>query len=837
MDPQRYSFDAQRVLLQGIRAATSLGHSHLVVEHLLLFLSEAQRAPLTEGEHAKLLRFVKRRLKVLPKHYSNAKPKLGKRLEPILNDLEGRDDGLAIEARELWDRLLDSPDVRVVIGNQVDEEGAANDASAEITELEDGALQRYTVDLTQLAHEGLLDPVFGRNEELRRLMETLGRKRKNNPLLIGEPGVGKTAIVEALASAIVAGEVPESMRDKRLLSLDLAALLAGSKYRGEFEERLKELVGELRDHDGEILLFVDELHTLVGAGGAEGRADAANLLKPALARGELHVIAATTLDEFKARIETDSALERRFQPIVIEEPDAATALAMLRGLKDRYERHHHVRISDDALESAVRLSIRYLADRRLPDKAIDLVDEAASRLRLELESMPREMADLQARIRQQEMEHRQLGRSTRHVAKKEAVERSLSILRAEFAEFERIWIDYREANETLASLLEEKAELQHLAENAGELGKSDFAAATQNEKLPELEQRIHAARQTLGRLQNDHTFLKREICTHEIAQILSEWAGMPVGTILESGKERIADLEQDLSSRVFGQQTAIDVMVRMMRRAQVGLGDPRRPSGVVLFLGPSGVGKTELAKCVAEHLYGSDRLLRFDMSEFQQEHAAARLVGAPPGYVGHGEGGELTEAVRRRPNSLVLLDEIDKAHPRVLDLLLQVFDEGRLTDGDGLHVDCRNCFFVMTSNLLTGSESRVEGAGDDAVLRKRLMAELRSEFVNRIQEVVPFEPLGARELEKVLTVLTVGLNEQLAERGLRAVLSSDLRERLVRTASGAMGARAIQRLFDRHVRDVVVDHLFENDSATGALMLDWTEGKTRIRPVRGDRAA
>ncbi|MEO0649573.1 MAG: ATP-dependent Clp protease ATP-binding subunit [Planctomycetota bacterium] len=842
MDPKRYAFDAQRILLQGIQVATSMGHRHLEVEHLVVFLAKVERAPLTEDEHDRVARFAKGRLRVLPKRYSNAKPTMGPRLEPILRQLEVAAAGKPIETRVVWEALLEEPEV-LRARSPLGEAGLLDSgdelpgsAEAESAEQSDGVLAQYTLDVTRLAHEDKLDPVFGRSTELRRVMETLGRKRKNNPLLLGEPGVGKTAIVEALARAIVAGDVPESLRDKRLLSLDLAAMLSGSKFRGEFEERLKQLVEALAEHDGEVLLFIDEIHTIVGAGGTEGGADAANLLKPALARGELKVIAATTLDEFKAKIETDPALERRFQPIVVDEPDADTALAMLRGLKPRYERHHRVRISDEALEAAVRLSIRYLADRRLPDKAIDLIDEAASRLRLEQESMPRVMAELRARLEQQEMELAQLGSTRRQDHKKRTLEESIEELRIEFAGFEHIWNDYCAANDRLAELLEEEAELRYLAAKAEQHGSEGFAEETRASKLPAVQARIHEARQVLHRHQSAHEYLKRGIDEGEVAHVLSEWAGMPVGTVLDAGKDRIAGLEADLRARVFGQEEAIGVMVRLMRRAQVGLGDPRRPSGVALFLGPSGVGKTELAKCAAQHLYGSDRLLRFDMSEFAQEHSVARLVGAPPGYVGHGEGGELTEAIRRRPNSLVLLDEIEKAHPKAWDLLLQVFDEGRLTDGDGRHVDCRSCFFVMTSNLLTGAEGALEGPTDEGALRRALTAHMRPEFVNRIQEVVRFHPLGAPELSQVLYLLAVGLNDQLRERNLEVKLAKPLREHLVQVALEGMGARSIQRHFDRSVRDVVVDYLFEHDTATGTLTVDLDEGQAVLQ-IDGTRGA
>jgi ATP-dependent Clp protease ATP-binding subunit ClpB len=703
-------------------------------------------------------------------------------------------------------------------------------------------LEDHTIDLTQLAHEGKLDPVIGRSAELRRAMETLGRKRKNNPLLLGEPGVGKTAIVEALALAIAAGEVPESLKDKRVLSLDLASLLAGSNYRGEFEERLKKLVAALRDLEGNVLLFIDELNTIVGAGGAEGGADASNLIKPALARGELHVIAATTLAEFKKYIEKDTALERRFQPIVVEEPDHGTCLAMLRGLKQHYERHHGVRISDDALEAAVRLSVRYLNDRRLPDKAIDLMDEAASRLKLEMQSMPRVMNELQAQVEQYEMELLHLGMSNRQSRKKDTIEQALAERRKELEVFENVLHDYQRATADLKSLLEEEAELRHLAIKAEQHDSAEFARQAKETKLPEVGRRIHAARQVLHQFQTEYDFLKREIGVPEIAQVLSEWAGMPVGTVLEDGMDKLKGLRETLASRVFGQDPAVDVMVRLVRRAKVGLGDPHRPAGVALFLGPSGVGKTELAKQVAEQLFGGvDRLVRFDMSEFNQPHQVARLVGSPPGYVGHGEGGELTEAIRRKPNSVVLLDEIEKAHPKAWDLLLQVFDEGRLTDSNGRNVDCRSCMFVMTSNLLSGTsgiDSRTDTGATEAQLRAQLTEFLRPEFVNRIQNIVPFRALERADLDRVLQLLLSSLNDQLKERDLHVTLSDPLHVHLIDAGlREAMGARSLQRLFDRMVRDVLVDYLFANDGGPGALVLNLARGEVAVRRLGAGRAA
>ena len=825
-----------------------MGHEFLEIEHVAVFVLKDGEASLSESDGEDLGRALRNELRRASKRYSNRRPRMGDRLRSVVDRLEQAVEGRQIETRELWDAICeDSSFAELMKPRQprrnADDlpdglEGAGSEkAGAESSSgrKKYAVLEEHTIDLTQLAHDNQLDPVFGRSTELRRAIETLGRKRKNNPLILGEPGVGKTAIVEALALAIASGDVPGSLKDKRILMLDLASLLAGAKFRGQFEERLKSLVDALRDLQGEVLLFIDEVHMLIGAGSSEGSADASNLIKPALARGELHVIAATTLSDYKKYIEKDPAFERRFQPILVAEPTREASLAMLRGLKPKYERHHGVRISDDALETAVRLSVRYINDRRLPDKAIDLMDEAASRLKLEMESSPRVMDELRAAVDQYEMELLNLGHSARPETKGD-IELALAGARGEYEAIERIWSDYRRANSDLKSLLEEQAELEYLAIKAEQHGSKEFAWETKETKLPALQRRIHEQRQTLHRFQTEHDYLTREVGVREIAQVLSEWVGMPVGSLMEDGKQKLRGLRGALSSKVFGQDAAVDLMVRLIRRARLELGDPHRPAGVVLFLGPSGVGKTELAKCVAEELYGgTDRLLRFDMSEFNQPHQVARLVGSPPGYVGHGEGGEMTEAIRRKPNSVVLLDEIEKAHPKVWDLLLQVFDEGRLTDSDGRYVDCRSCLFVMTSNLPTTSDAPADLRGrhgadrdsEEAEIRAALTKVLRPEFVNRIQGVARFKDLGAGELGEVLEHMLSDLNSQLEERGLVVVLASELRSYLVDAGlREGLGARSIQRLFDRRVRDVIAEHLFEEamESGTYVLGLDGDEG-------------
>jgi len=844
MNTARYDYDAQHAIFQALHLATSMGHECVELTHVAVLLAKSQKAPLTDEAHAALEKALRQQLRTLPKSFEGHKPRMGRGLEAVLARVE-RESQDTIGPQAVWRAVLEAEEVAAVTGDGAPNGGGerprASDGEGESTH---AVLEAHTIDLTQLAFDGAIDPVIGRSTELRRMMETLGRKRKNNPILLGEAGVGKTAVVEALALAIAKGEVPASLEDRRLLSLDLASLLAGSKFRGEFEERLKKLVEALKELDGKALLFIDEVHTIVGAGGAEGSGDAANLIKPALARGEMHVIAATTLDEFKKHIEKDPALERRFQPIIVEEPDQETCIAMLRGIKTRFELFHGVRIDDDALEAAVHLSVRYLNDRRLPDKAIDLVDEAASRLKLDQQSMPRVMSDALAHAEQLQMELAQLGHAHRAGSKREALERAHAEARATYEAYATILTDYRAALAHLEALVAEEAELNYLATRAEEHEGADFARRAKGTKLPELATRIHEARQTLRRFQTEHEFLKRGVGVHEIAQVLSDWTNMPVGTVLEEGMEHLQDLHETLTARVFGQDRAVGVMVRLIRRAKVGLGHPHRPAGVALFLGPSGVGKTELAKCVAEELFGNaDRMIRFDMSEFNQPHQVARLIGPPPGYVGYGDGGELTEAIRRKPNSVVLLDEIEKAHPKAWDILLQVFDEGRLTDSDGRHIDCRSCMFVMTSNLLADTDAfevRESESPEDAEARLRagLTQHLRPEFVNRIQDVVPFRDLGAEDLDKVLQLLESGLNDQLSEKGLSVVLHESIRGALIEAGlHEAMGARSLQRMFDRKVRDVLVDHLFAHGDRSGTLVVGLKNGQVAVKRVGGRAAA
>ena len=708
--------------------------------------------------------------------------------------------------------------------------GNRTDTTRKVPEALAKGLRQFTIDLSAMAERGELDPVIGRDPEVRRVLEILGRKKKNNPLLIGDPGVGKSAIAEAIALRIRDGAVPESMRDKRVLSLDLGAMLAGAKYRGEFEERMKTLLGALEALQGKIILFIDEIHMLIGAGNHEGGADAANLLKPALARGELQCLGATTLDEYRRHIERDPALERRFQTLTVDEPDQATTLSILRGIKSRYEIHHGVQIDDDALRAAVELSVRYISGRRLPDKAIDLLDEAASRLRLEIESVPAVLDDLRSKISQLEIERKAVGHGPTP-AQRTAMARldaSLEKVRGEQEQLEGIWRRHQELLAELKRAEQSRHETQGLYEDAKTQSDFDFAARLQYGEMPRLKRETDKIRADLAALQAKHAFLRQVVGPREIAEVVGRATGIPIGRLLERDVRKLADLESRLKSRVFGQDHAVRQLAKAVRRARVGIADPRRPSGVFLFLGPTGVGKTETAKALAMELFADEsRLIRIDMSEFMEPHTTARLVGAPPGYVGYGEGGELTDAIRHQPYSVVLLDELEKAHPRVLDLLLQVFEDGRLTDGRGRTVDFRHTFIIMTSNfdLSPLGEDR-ERPGDER-LRLFLASRLRPEFVNRIDEILVYGALGRRQLEHLAARFISELNGRLADRPFRVGLGPRLLTRLMnlggaRVGGGAFGGRALRRAFETLVVDAISERLLSShgDLVTGAWTLD-----------------
>jgi ATP-dependent Clp protease ATP-binding subunit ClpB len=670
------------------------------------------------------------------------------------------------------------------------------------------ALERFGVDLTERARAGELDPVIGRDAEIRRVMQVLSRRTKNNPVLIGEPGVGKTAIAEGLAQRIVAGDVPESLRDKRLIELDVAAMLAGAKYRGEFEERLKSALKEITEAKGRYIIFLDELHTIVGAGAAEGAVDAGNMLKPPLARGELRMVGATTLDEYRKHIEKDPALERRFQPVFVGEPSLSETIGILRGLKEKYEVHHGVRITDPALVAAARLSDRYIGDRFLPDKAIDLMDEAASRLRIEIDSMPEEIDVLERRATQLEIEREALREEedARSVERMEDLQTELAGIREQLAGLKARWGLEKESIERVRDLKRQLEEASVQAEQATRAGDLQRAAEISYGDVPRLRTDLEAAEAELTRLQAEDSMLKEEVGPEDIAEVVASWTGIPVSRMLEAEQDRLTHLEDHLHQRVVNQNEAVTAVANAVRRSRAGLQDPDRPVGSFIFLGPTGVGKTETARALAAFLFDDeDAMVRIDMSEYMERHAVSRLIGAPPGYVGYDEGGQLTESVRRRPYSVVLFDEIEKAHPEVFNVLLQILDDGRLTDGQGRTVDFRNSVLIMTSNL--GSSYILEHQGDDwaeveSKVREALSQGFRPEFLNRIDEILVFKPLGREELAAVVGMQLDRLAGLAAERQVQLRITEAARGRIADAGyDPAFGARPIKRAIQHLVAD------------------------------------
>ena len=670
------------------------------------------------------------------------------------------------------------------------------------------ALERFTRDLTELARQGKLDPVIGRDEEIRRVVQVLSRRTKNNPVLIGEPGVGKTAIAEGLAQRIVNGDVPESLRGKHLLVLDIGQMVAGAKYRGEFEERLKAVLKEITSQEGRFVVFIDELHTIVGAGAAEGAVDASNMLKPALARGELHVVGATTLDEYRKHVEKDKALERRFQPVFVGEPSVEDTIAILRGLKERYEVHHGVRITDNALVAAAALSDRYIGDRHLPDKAIDLIDEAASRLRIEIDSMPQEIDEIERRMIQLRIEQQALSRETDRASRErlQALERELAELEEQSQGMKAQW---QAEKDGIARLREQKARLEEAriaAEKATREGDLQKAAEIRYGRLPELEREIEAGKKRLAEVQAKVKYLKEEVDAEDVAEIVSKWTGIPVSKMLESERERLTKLEQELGRRVIGQEEALAAVANAVRRSRAGLQDPNRPIGSFIFLGPTGVGKTETARALAEFLFDDERaMVRLDMSEYMEKHAVARMIGAPPGYVGYEEGGQLTEAVRRRPYSVVLFDEIEKAHPDVFNVLLQILDDGRLTDSQGRTVSFRNAVLIMTSNV--GGQWLLDlGGGGFEEAKRRVLEALRQtfkpEFLNRVDDVIVFRPLSREHLGGIVDLQLERVRGLLADRRMTLELTPEARDFLLAEGYDPVyGARPLKRVIQRRIQN------------------------------------
>ena len=858
MNINKYTEKAREAVAAAIDLAQQNNNPQLEPEHLLVALAQQREGIVPEllrkmnQDPAAVARQARELTGKLPQAYGGAQPGLSPRSKLVTDQAQA-------EADRLKDEFVSTEHLFIAIADEggrspsaqlLKQLGVTRDSilqgltsvrgSQRVTnENPEGtyqALERYGRDLTELARKGKLDPVIGRDEEIRRVIQVLSRRTKNNPVLIGEPGVGKTAIVEGLASRIIRGDVPEGLKNKRIVALDMGALVAGAKYRGEFEERLKAVLKEITDAQGQVVLFIDELHTVVGAGASEGSMDASNMLKPMLARGELHTVGATTLDEYRKYIEKDAALERRFQTVMVDEPTVEDTISILRGLRERYELHHGVRIKDGALVAAAVLSHRYISDRFLPDKAIDLVDEAASRLRMEIDSMPAELDELERRIMQLEIEREALRKERDKASKErlEKLEKELADLKERRGQLAAHWQQEKQLIEESRTFKEQQERLRLEIERAQRSGDYQKASELQYGKVPELERKLKEQETKLADLQKGQRMLKEDVDEEDIAEVVSKWTHIPVSRLMEGEIQKLIRMEERLHKRVIGQDEAIRAVANAIRRARAGLQDPNRPLGSFLFLGPTGVGKTELARALAEFLFDDEHaMVRIDMSEYQEKHTVSRMIGAPPGYIGYDEAGQLTEAVRRRPYTVVLFDEIEKAHPEVLNVMLQLLDDGRLTDSKGRTVDFKNTVVIMTSNLGSASiteRSMAEGGEIDEGTRRIVMDALREhfrpEFLNRIDEIIFFHALGREHMKQIIDIQLGGLTRRLAERKISVELNDAARDYLVREGyDPAYGARPLKRAIQRLVLDPLALRVLEGDFREGdTVVVDATQG-------------
>jgi len=846
INPDKLTVKSAEALNEALAEARKAGNPQVYDTHLLLVLlgqDESIVVPVLQklGVNVAALReALTRETGRYPKQ-SDAQPTMARELTAVLDQSEK-------EAKKLGDEYVSTEHLLLALSDAKGTEtrtllnalGGTHKALLQAIEAIRGthrvtdqnpenqyqALQKYTRDLTEAASQGKLDPVIGRDEEIRRVIQVLSRRTKNNPVLIGEPGVGKTAIVEGLAQRIVNGDIPESLRGKRVLSLDLGSLIAGAKFRGEFEERLKAVLKELTEDKDQFITFIDELHTLVGAGKAEGSMDAGQMLKPMLARGELRVVGATTLDEYRTHVEKDAALERRFQPVYVGEPTVEDTIAILRGLKERYEAHHGIRITDSAVIAAATLSHRYIGDRFLPDKAIDLLDEAASRLRIEIDSMPQEIDEVERRVMQLEIERTALlkEKDAASTERRKNIERELAELKERSSAMKAQWQQEKDTLGAVAKIKQQIDQARIEAEQAARAGDLEKAAEISYGRIPALEAAMKEAEGKLASVDGRPQFLKEEVTAEDIAEVVAKWTGIPVTRMMEGERERLTKLDKELARRVVGQQEAVEAVANAVRRSRAGLQDPNRPIGSFIFLGPTGVGKTETARALAEFLFDDEHaMVRIDMSEYMEKHAVSRLIGAPPGYIGYEEGGQLTEAVRRRPYSVILFDEIEKAHPDVFNILLQILDDGRLTDSQGRTVDFRNSVIIMTSNI--GSHYILENTGGDLAavevqVMKTLQGHFKPEFLNRVDDIIIFRPLGMEQIEHIVDLQLARFEKLLADRKLTLEVTPEAKHLLAEEGyDPAFGARPLKRAIQRMIQNPLAMRLLEGEFAEGDRIL------------------